>query len=188
MSQTAFRNTEETDKLLLDVKETAYKLGISVRTLYRLLAEDPSLPRIRIGSRLLIPSYALTEWIAQRAVQQMFDMTSDEAAEVSFRVRRAYWDDPYGSGRAGSAEAGSAEAGSAEAGSADSQRDAQRASSKRIDEEYDVDSAALNLNSSLENFMTAAVKAAGRPPSAAKDYKEKNAEKRSKDKMVKGYL
>ena len=54
------------EKRTINVNELAKLLGISIPTAYR-LANDPTFPSIKIGTRVLIPIDELEEWIKKQA-------------------------------------------------------------------------------------------------------------------------
>ena len=55
--------SEQPPKFALSVAEAASAVSVSPRLIYRLLAEDPSLPRVYLGRRVVIPARALENWI-----------------------------------------------------------------------------------------------------------------------------
>lgn len=57
-------------RLALPVAQAAELLSVSERTLRTLLAQDPSLPRVRLGRRVVIPVRELEEWINRRAQEE----------------------------------------------------------------------------------------------------------------------
>ena len=52
-------------KLLVSAREAARMLGISVRTLYNMLARE-ELPSVRVNGRRLFRPESLAAWVAQR--------------------------------------------------------------------------------------------------------------------------
>jgi excisionase family DNA binding protein len=58
------------DRLALPVAQAAELLSISERTLRTLLAEDPTLPRVHLGRRVVIPVCELEAWINRRAQEE----------------------------------------------------------------------------------------------------------------------
>ncbi len=52
--------------MLLTVTEAARLLRISRNLCYELIAQD-RLPHVRLGRRILIPRYALQQWLAKEA-------------------------------------------------------------------------------------------------------------------------
>lgn len=72
----------ENDALLLTVPETAKRLRISRNMCYELVAEG-RLPSVRLGRRVLVPRFALEEWIARQA-----GLPPSPHQMVSFRPQR----------------------------------------------------------------------------------------------------
>lgn len=61
--------TEARPRLLLNKKEAAEALNLSVRTLEGLLRKPDGPPFVRLGSRMIrFPQAALLEWLARRTV------------------------------------------------------------------------------------------------------------------------
>ena len=58
-------------KFALSVAEAAGAVAVSPRLFHRLLAEDPSLPRVHLGRRVVIPARALEDWINRRAQAEL---------------------------------------------------------------------------------------------------------------------
>lgn len=56
----------EFEKLALSVSETAKLLGISRPTLYTLLRRQ-DFPSLKVGTRTLIPTDGLREWLRQQS-------------------------------------------------------------------------------------------------------------------------
>ena len=57
--------TSNVPKLLVSAREAARMLGVSVRTLYDLLARG-ELPSVRVNGRRLFRLKSLEDWVAQR--------------------------------------------------------------------------------------------------------------------------
>ena len=56
------------EKLVLNAREAAAALGISLPSFY-VLAGRPDFPCVRVGRRLLIPVEGLREWLRQEAAR-----------------------------------------------------------------------------------------------------------------------
>lgn len=54
------------DKLAYSVAEAARALGVSRPTMYRLL-DRPDFPKVRIGSRVVIPCGLFAAWLEEEA-------------------------------------------------------------------------------------------------------------------------
>lgn len=57
-------------RFALSIPEAAEALRVSERTIRSLLADDPSLPRVHLGRRVVIPSRALDDWINRKAQEE----------------------------------------------------------------------------------------------------------------------
>ena len=64
------RAPERPLRFALSVPEAAEALRVSERTIRSLLAEDPSLPRVYLGRRVVIPARALEDWINRQAQEE----------------------------------------------------------------------------------------------------------------------
>lgn len=54
------------EKLVFSVAEAASVLGVSRPTLYRIL-ERPDFPKVRVGSRIVIPRNLFISWLEKEA-------------------------------------------------------------------------------------------------------------------------
>lgn len=57
-----------TEKLVLNAREAAEALGLSLPTFY-VLAGRPDFPVVRVGRRLLVPVDALRAWLRREAAR-----------------------------------------------------------------------------------------------------------------------
>ena len=57
------------EKTTMSVQELSAQMGISLPKAYELV-KTPGFPKLRIGTRILIPIDAYKEWLMQKAMQE----------------------------------------------------------------------------------------------------------------------